>query len=105
MSSGITLVFEAGAASVVVSRVCTLRGGVTCGRAALLKISTSFRSAAVCLSPSDVSGIVGVGLRIVWVRSMAACAAASLEYSIGKFSVAGGKYVVSGILYLVLLGM
>ena len=105
MSSGITLVFEAGAASVVVSRVCTLRGGVTYGGSALLKISVIFWSATVCLSTSVVSGLVGVMLRRAWVMSAAACVAESLEDSLGKVSVAGGKSMVSDILFLAVLGM
>ena len=58
-----TLVGGAGAASVVVSEVCTLGGGITCVGDALLNISTILWSAAVRLSPSAVSGLVGVGLR------------------------------------------
>ena len=88
MSSGTTLGCGAGAASVVVSWVCTLSGGVTCGEADLLKISASLRSADVCLSPSVVSGILGVRLRRVWVRYADACVAASLEDSLGNVSVA-----------------
>ena len=80
-----------GSTSGVVYGVCTLGGGVTYGGDALLNVSTSFRSAAVCLSPNDVSGLVGVGLRRGWVRSAAACVDASLEDSIGKVSVSGGN--------------
>ena len=54
-----------------------------------MKIYASCLSAAVFLSPKVVSGIVGVGLRRVWVRSTAACVAASCEYSLGKVIVAG----------------
>ena len=88
VSYGTTIIGGAGAASVVVSGVFTLWGVVTCGGSALLKISESFLSATVCLSPSIVSGLVGVGLRRVWVRLTAACVASSLEDSIGKVSVA-----------------
>ena len=52
-----------GAASGVLSGVCTLGGGVTCGGAALVNISASCLRAAVCLSPNAVSGLVGFGLR------------------------------------------
>ena len=75
------------------------------GGGALLKISASFRSAAVCLSPSVVSGIFWVGLRREWVISAAAYVAESLEDSPNKVSVSGGKSVVSEILYLTVLGM
>ena len=102
---GSTLGGGAGSTSDVVSGVCTLGGGVTCGWCALVNISASFRSAAVCLSPNVVRGILGVGLRRTWVRYTAACFAASLEYSIGKVSVSGGKYVVSETLYFAFLGM
>ena len=60
---GSTLGGGSGATSGVVSRVFTLGGGVTCGGSALLNIYASFRSAAVCLFPNVVSGLVGVGLR------------------------------------------
>ena len=53
-----------------------------------MKISASCWSAAVCLSPNGVSGLVGVGLRSVWVRFAAACVAAPLEDSLGKVNVA-----------------
>ena len=75
--------------SSVVSGVCSIGGDFTCGGDALLKISASFRSAAICLSPNVVSGLFGVGLRRACVRSAAACVAASLEDILGKFSVAG----------------
>ena len=67
------------AASSVVSEVCTLRGGVTCWGSALVKISASFLRAAFCLPPNVVSGLVGVGLRRVWVISTSAFFAASCE--------------------------
>ena len=85
---GPTLRGGTGAESGVVSGVCNLVGGVTCEGDALSKISASCRSAAVCLSPDVLSGIVGVGLRRAWVRSTAACVAESLEDIIGKVSVA-----------------
>ena len=72
----------------VVSRVYTLGSGVTSGGAALENISTSDLSANVCLSPNFVSGLVGVGFRREWVRSVAACVAASCGDSLGKVSVA-----------------
>ena len=88
-SCGFTLGCDEGAASGVVFGVCTLGGGVTSGRVALVNISASFLRAAVCLSPNIVSVIVGVGLRRVWVRSAAACVAAYFEDSIFKVSVFG----------------
>ena len=102
---GSTLGGGTGAAYGVVSGVCTLVGGVTCVEAALLNISASFRSAAVCLSPNVVSGLAGVGLRRTWFRSMSACVSESLEDILGKVSVAGGKYVVSETLYFSVLVM
>ena len=56
-----------------------------------MKIYASFWNADVCLSRNVVSGLVGVRFRRVWVRSTAACAAASLEDIIDKVSVAGGN--------------
>ena len=75
---GSTLGGSAGAAYGVVSGACTLRGGVTCGGAALVNISVNLRSADVCLSPKVVSGLLGVGLRRKWVRSAVECVAAFL---------------------------
>ena len=65
-----------GAASGVDSGVLALRGGVTCGAVALLKISVSCLRDDDFLSPNAVSVLVGVGLRKAWVRSAAACVAA-----------------------------
>ena len=70
-----------------------------------MNISASFRSAAVCLSPNVVSGLVGVVFRKEWVRSAAVCVDASLEDSLGKVSVSRGKSVVSETLYYSVLGM
>ena len=53
-----------------------------------MKIYASFRSAAVCLSPNSVRGLVGDGLRRAWVRFAAECVAASLEDSLGEVNVA-----------------
>ena len=39
----------------------------------MLKIPVNCSRAAVCLLPNVVSGILGVGLRGAWVRSVAAC--------------------------------
>ena len=64
---GSTLRGGAGSASGVVSGVCTLGGGVTIRGAALENISVIILSAAVCLSPNVVSGIVGVRLMREWV--------------------------------------
>ena len=57
----------------------------------MVKISVSFRSAAVCLSPYFASGIVGVGLRREWVMPTDECVATSSEDSLGKVSVSGGN--------------
>ena len=56
-----------------------------------MNISSIFQSAAFCLYPNVVSGLVGVGLRRDLVRSVAACVAASLEESLGNVSVSGGN--------------
>ena len=50
-------------------------------------------------------GIVGVGLRRVWVRSAAACVAASFDEIIGNVRVSGEKSVVLETLSLAILGM
>ena len=59
----------------------------------------------VCLYPNAVSGILGIGLRRVWVRSVDACVAASLEDTLGKVSVVGGKSMVSETVYFAELEM
>ena len=59
------------------------------GGAALVKFFAICLRAAVCLTPNFVSGLVGVGLSRVWVRSAATCVSASYEYSLGNVSVAG----------------
>ena len=102
---GSTLGDGAGTAYGAVSRVFTLRGGVTCGGSDLLKMSASFWSYAACLSPDVMSGIVGVGLRRVWVRSAAACIAKSLEDILGKVSVSRKQSVVSETLSFAVLGI
>ena len=48
---------------------------------------------------------MGFWLRRAWVRSAAACVAASCEESLGKVSVSGGKSVVSETLYFAVLGV
>ena len=48
---------------------------------------------------------MGVGLGRAWVRSMAACSAASCEDILGKVSVSGSKSVVSETLFCSGLGM
>ena len=68
-------------------------------------ISESCLSAAVCLSPNVVSGLVGVGLIRVCVRSAAAYVDASCGNSLGKVSVAGGKSIVLETLSFSVLGM
>ena len=85
---GSTLGGSAGAMYGVVYGVCTLGGGVTCVGDALVKISASCLSAAFCLYPNVVSGLVWVRLRREWVRSAAACVATSLEDSICKVIIA-----------------
>ena len=60
----------------------------------MLNISASFFRASACLFPSVVSGLVGVGLMMAWVRSAAACVAASSEDILGNGRVAGKNYVV-----------
>ena len=70
-----------------------------------MKISASLLSAAVLFTPTFVSGLVWVGLMRAWVRSMAACVAASCEDSLGKVSVSGKKPVVYETLYFSVLGM
>ena len=101
---GSTLRGDAGAASVLVSGVCTLGGRFTCGGAALVNISTSFLRATVCFSPNVVSWIVGVGLRRSCFSSASACDAAFFEDSLVKVSVARGKYAVSETLYFAVFG-
>ena len=70
-----------------------------------MKISASLLSAAVLFTPTFVSGLVWVGLMRAWVRSMAACSAASCEDILGKVSVSGSKSVVSETLFCSGLGM
>ena len=48
---------------------------------------------------------MGVRLRRAWVRSKAACVAASFEYSLYKVSVSGENFVLSETLYFSVLGM
>ena len=54
---------------------------------------------------SVVSGIVGVGFSNEWVRSVAACVAASSEEILGNRRVAGNNYVVLETNSLSALGM
>ena len=70
-----------------------------------MNISASCLRAAVCLSPNSVSGLVGVGLISVWVRSVAACVATSFEEILGMVSVAEKYAVVSETLYFAVLEM
>ena len=69
----------------------------------MVNISASFLRVAVFLSPNSVSGVVGIGLRRVWVRSVATCIASSFDNTIGNFMVAGGNSAVSQTLYLATL--
>ena len=102
---GSTLGGDARVASGVVFGVCTLVGGFTSGRAALVNISAIFLSAAVCLSPNFLNEPVWVGLTMAWIRSASACVAVSCEDSLGKVSVDGEKSVVSETLYFAVLGI
>ena len=54
---------------------------------------------------SVVSGIVGVGFSNEWVRSVAACVAASSGEILGNGRVAGNNYVVLETNSLSALGM
>ena len=71
----------------------------------MLKISASCFRAAVYLLPIVVSGLVGVGLRRSWVRSEAACVAASSEDILGNGRDARKNSVVSDTHSLAILGM
>ena len=55
-----------------------------------MNISASCLKEAICLSPNIVSGLVEVGLKRAWVRSVSECVAASFEDSFGKVSVSRG---------------
>ena len=88
---GYTLGGGKGAASGVASGMCTLVVRVSWGGVAMVKISASCLRVAVFLSPNAVSGLVGVGLRRAWVRSLAACVAAYFDDIIGNVSEAGGN--------------
>ena len=61
------------------------------GGASLVNISVSFLSAAFCLPPNIVIGLVGVGLRRVRIMYVDECVDASCEDSLGQFSVARGN--------------
>ena len=102
---GSTLWGGAGDAFGVASGVFTLGGGVTCGGGTMLNISASGFRAAVCLYPNVVSGVVGVGLIRVWMRSAAACVSASFDEIIGNVRVDGGNSVVWETIPLDVLGM
>ena len=71
----------------------------------MLKISASCLRAAVCLYPNAVSGLVTVGLRRSWVRSLDGCVAAYFDEIIGNVRVSGRNFVVLETLSLAVLGM
>ena len=71
----------------------------------MLKISASCFRADVCLFLNVVSGIVGVGFRMAWVRSSAACVAESFDDILGNFRVARENSMVSETCSLAVLGM
>ena len=102
---GLTIRVATGGVSGVVSGVCTLGGGVNYKGLTWRIFPSIFRSAAFCLYPNVVSGIVGIGFRMDLVRSVAACVAASLEESLGNVSVSRGKSVVSETLSFAVLRM
>ena len=54
-----------------------------------MKISASFFSTTISLSPNVVIGLVGVGLRRTWVRSEATCVDASFDKIIGSIRFSG----------------
>ena len=64
------------------------------GGAAMLNISASGFRAAVCLSPNVVSGIVGVWLMRVCMRSTAACVSTYFDDIIGNVRFDGENSVV-----------
>ena len=101
---GSTLGGGVGGASGVVSGVCILRGGVPCGGGDLVKISVICLRADFCLSPNVVGGLVGVGFRRAWVRSVYACVASYFEDSLGKVGVSRVESVVSKIFLLLSWG-
>ena len=82
-----TLGGDTGAASGVSSGIFTLGGDVTCGGAALLEVSDSYLKADFLFSPDILSGLVGVGLRRAWVRSVAESFAASFGEVLGNVRV------------------
>ena len=102
---GSTLGDGAGSAFGVAYGLFTLRGGVTCGGATMLNISASCFRGDFFLSPSVLSGLLGVGLRRVWVRSAVACDAASFDDILGNVRVAGKNFVALETLYLDVLGL
>ena len=77
------------AASGFASGVYTLGGGVTCWGADLMKISASFFSTTISLSPNVVIGLVGVGLRRTWVSPEATCVDAYFDKIIGSIRFSG----------------
>ena len=64
------------------SEVMSLVGG-----AALLEVSDSYLKADFLFSPDILSGLVGVGLRRAWVRSVAESFAASFGEVLGNVRV------------------
>eukprot|EP00957_Ditylum_brightwellii_P115698 8825089-Ditylum_brightwellii.AAC.1 len=66
----------------------------------VLNISASFWIAAICSSPTARNGIAGVGFDRQWMRSSAACDAASLDAITSIFIWLGKNSTVSAILSL-----
>ena len=71
----------------------------------MLKISVSLFRATICLLPNVVSRLVEVGLRRVWVRSLAACVSTPFYDILDNVMVDGEKYVVSETHSLAILGI
>ena len=80
-------------------------GGIDCAGTSMLNILAICFKSSVSLSTSVVSGIVGVGLRMVCVRSNTAFINKYSYYIIGKGRLAGKNYMVSETLDLAILGV
>ena len=105
MTFGSTLEGGSGAASGFAYGVFNLGGGVTCGATAMFQIYTIFLRAAVCFYPKVMSGILGVGLRRAWVRSLTTYVAPSFDVILGNVRFARENSMGLEILFLSLLGM
>ena len=95
----------AGTAFRFASRVFSLGGGLTCGGASMLNISLSCYRDTVYLCSNFVYGLVGIGLRRVWMRSAAAYVDEYFDDIRDNFRVSGENSVASETLYLSVLGM